>query len=166
MKKIFTLLCLVTFMLASCSNDDDVDFDTIGSTFQEIITFTPQDGFAVEVVVPQGIPVFDSDVALVYISDPIRSAQEPSNVWEPLPRTLFFEGGGFVQFQYNFIFDAQADIASIELFLEGDDLNALNPDITDNQRFRIVIVPSEFAQNTKIDLSDFNAVQSALNLEL
>ncbi|GAA4271657.1 hypothetical protein U6A24_13810 [Aquimarina gracilis] len=165
MKKIFLLLCFTTILFASCSNDDDTDFDTIGSTFEITTTFNAANNFAIEAIVPNNIDVFDSDVALVYVLDPIRSAAEQADVWEPLPRTLFFDGGGFAQYQFNFIFDAQLNIASIEIFLESDDLNALDSDITDNQDFRIVIVPSSFAENTNVDLKDFKAVQSALKLE-
>ncbi len=166
MKKIFTLLCFTTILFTSCSNDDDIiDFDTIGSTFEITTTFNPGNNYSIEAVVPNNIDVFDSDVALVYVLDPIRSAAEQADVWEPLPRTLFFNGGGFAQYQFNFIFDAQQNIASIEIFLESDDLDALAPDITDNQDFRIVIVPSAFAENTTINLKDFKAVESALKLE-
>lgn len=165
MKRIFLLLCFTTILFTSCSNDDDTDFDTIGSTFEITTTFNAANDFRTEAVVPDNIDVFDSDVALVYVLDPVRSAAEQADVWEPLPRTLFFDGGGFAQYQFNFIFDAPQNIASIELFLESDDLGALAPDITDNQDFRIVIVPSAFAENTNIDLKDFKAVESALKLE-
>ncbi|WP_109300844.1 hypothetical protein [Aquimarina sp. AU474] len=164
MKKIFTLLCLATFIFSSCSSDDDTDFDTIGSTFEITGTFNTANNFLVEAVVPDNINVFDSDVALVYVLDPTNSTAQV-DVWEPLPRTFFFNGGGFAQFQFNFIFNAQQNIASVEIFLESDDLTALAADITDNQAFRIVIVPSAFAQSTDINLKDFNAVQKALKLE-
>jgi len=165
MKKIFLLLFSTTFLITSCSSDDDFDSDTIGSTFEITSTFNVTNDFRVEAVVPNNIEVFNADVALVYVLDPIRSAEERADVWEPLPRTFLFEGGGFAQFQFNFILDADRDIASIEIFLESDDLAALQPDITDNQNFRIVIVPSQFAQNSAIDFNNFEAVNAALKLQ-
>ncbi|MCK8520258.1 hypothetical protein M0D21_01695 [Aquimarina sp. D1M17] len=165
MKKIFALLFMTSILFTSCSNDDDTDFDTIGSTFEITATFNAGNDYRIEAVVPNNIDVFDSDVALVYVLDPIQSNAAQADVWEPLPRTFFFDGGGFAQFQFNFIFDAQQNIASIDIFLESDDLAALAPDITDNQDFRIVIVPSSFAEDAKVDLKDFNAVQKALKLE-
>lgn len=165
MKKILTILFLTTVILTSCRNDDDVDLDTIARTFEVTRTFNATNDFAVEAVVPDNVEVFNADVALVYILDPIKSAQENGDVWEPLPRTFNFSPSGFATFRYNFIFDEQQNKASIEIVLDSDDLNALAADITQNQIFRIVVVPSAFAKNTKVDLLDFNAVQSALNLE-
>lgn len=165
MRKIFTLLCLTILLVTSCSNDDDVDLDTIARTFEVTRSFSTSNNFAVEAVVPDNVPVFDADVPLVYILDPITSASENGNVWEPLPRTFNFDGGGFATFRFNFIFDEQQNKASIEILLDSDDLGALSSDLTQNQVFRIVVVPSAFAKNTKVDLSDINAVQSALNLE-
>ncbi len=165
MKKIIALLCFTTLIFTSCVDDDDIDFDTIGKTFEITGTFNAANNFAIEAVVPNNIDVFDSDVALVYILDPVRSAAEQADVWEPLPRTFFFSPSGFAQFQFNFIFDSDINVASIEIFLESDDLGALASDITDNQDFRIVVVPSSFAESTDINLLDFNAVQSELKLE-
>jgi len=147
MKKFFLLLLCTSFLITSCGSDDDFDNDTIGRTFDEIVTFDATNNFAVEIIVPDNIEVFNADVALVFVRDPERSAAEQSDVWEPLPRTLFFPGGGFAQYQFNFIFNEEQNIASLELFLESDNLGGLAPDITNNQRFRIVIVPSAFAQD-------------------
>jgi hypothetical protein len=165
MRKILALLCLATFIFTSCSNDDDTDFDTIGSTFERSGTFNVANDYKIEAVVPDNVVVADSDVALVYILDPEQSTAQV-DVWEPLPRTFFFGPGEFAQFQFNFIFNEAQNIASIDIFIESDDLNDLASDITDNQLFRIVIVPAAFAKNTKVDLTDFNAVQSALKLDL
>jgi len=164
MKKIIALLCFSTLLITSCTSDDDTDFDTIGSTFEITRSFNPANNFTVEVVVPDNVDVFDADVALVYILDPTRSTAQ-LDVWEPLPRTFFFSPSGFAQFQFNVIFDAEQSIASIEIFLESDDLGALAADITDNQVFRIVVVPSAFAENPPVDLNNLEAVKTALKLD-
>lgn len=164
MRKIFALLCLATFIFTSCSNDDDTDFDTIANTFEVTGTFNTANNFRIEAVVPDNVNVLDSDVALVYILDPEKSTAQV-DVWEPLPRTFFFAPGEFAQFQFNFIFNEAQNIASIDIFLESDDLNALAADITDNQSFRIVVIPSTFAKNSKIDFSDFNTVKRELKLK-
>jgi len=47
--------------------------------------------------------------------------------------------------------------------LESDDFDALGSDFTQNQIFRIVIVPSEFAETHNTD--DLNSLLSELDLD-
>ncbi|WP_160114264.1 hypothetical protein [Aquimarina sp. AU119] len=159
MKKIFTLLCITTFMLTSCSNDDDTDFDTIGQSFEvDNVDFRPDiDGFiAVNIPFPAGVEVFDADVVLVYR---LEEVFEGNDVWEPLPTPLIIEAGGELTYRFNFT------INDVDILMDTPDFNLVPPRYTDNQVFRIVIVPSRFAQDSKIDFSDINAVQSALKLD-
>jgi len=165
-RKILPLL-LFTFLLVSCRNDDDnVDFDTIGQTFEiSNVDFITSDGFQaiVNVVVPNSITVFESDVPLVFVLDPVASAANGVDVFEPLPRTFFFNNGGFAQYRFNFIFDEGTGIFDLDLVLESDDFDVLGNDFTQNQIFRIVIVPSEFAETH--DTSNLDTVLSDLNLD-
>lgn len=164
MKKIFILLGFTSLLFTSCYYEDDsVDKDTIATTFEVTRTFDASNNYATEVVAPNSIEVLTADVPLVYILDPVKSAGENGDVWESLPKTFDFGPGQYARFEYNFIFNEKTDVASIEITLKSDDLAALANDITNNQVFRVVIVPSQFAQNPNIDLSDFNAVQAALN---
>ncbi|EDZ65198.1 hypothetical protein NOC27_4 [Nitrosococcus oceani AFC27] len=41
----------------------------------------------------------------------------------------------------------------------------ISTEFTDNQIFRIVILPSEFAPNAKVDKANIDAVMRTLNLE-
>lgn len=164
-RKILPLLCF-TFLLLSCSNDDDINTDTIGQTFEiSNVDFTTTDGFQgiVNVVVPNNITVFESDVPLVFILDPVATAANGVDVFEPLPRSFFFNNGGFAQYRFNFIFDDATGIFDLDLVLESDDFDALGNDFTQNQIFRIVIVPSEFAETHNTD--NLNTVLSELNLD-
>ena len=164
-RKILPLLCF-TFLLFSCSNDDDINTDTIGQTFEiSNVDFTTTDGFQgiVNVVVPNNIVVFESDVPLVFVLDPDATAANGVDVFEPLPRTFFFNDGGFAQYRFNFIFNDATGIFDLDLILESDDFDALSNGFTQNQVFRIVIVPSEFAETHNTD--DLNTVLSELNLD-
>ena len=165
-RKILPLL-LFTFLLVSCRNDDDnTDFDTIGQTFEiSNVDFVSPDGFQafVNVVVPNNVSVFESDVPLVYVLDPAATAANGADVFEPLPRTFFFNNGGFAQYRFNFIFDDATGIFDLDLVLESDDFDTLGNDFTQNQIFRIVIVPSEFAATH--DTDNLNTVLSDLNLD-
>lgn len=171
MKKIFTLLCLATVLLYSCSGNDDhthEEFDTIGQTFEIAnVNFTSTDGLsaAIDFPIPNNVEVFESDVPLVYILDPVLTAEQGTDVWEPLPRTFLFNDGGFAQYRYNFIFDDATGIFDIQVVLESDDFAGLDSSFTSGQIFRVVIVPSAFAKTTDLDFSKFSAVQEALQLE-
>ena len=164
-RKILPLL-LFSFILFSCANDDDINTDTIGQTFEiSNVDFITTDGFqgVVNVVVPSNIAVFESDVPLVFILDPVATAANGVDVFEPLPRSFFFNNGGFAQYRFNFIFDDATGIFDLDLVLESDDFDALGNDFTQNQIFRIVIVPSEFAETHNTD--NLNTVLSELNLD-
>lgn len=166
-RKLLPLLLLSIF-IGSCSNDDDViiDTDTIGQTFEvSNVDFVSADGFEafVNVVVPNNIAVFDSDVPLVFVLDPVATAANGLDVFEPLPRVFFFDDGGFAQYRFNFIFDSVSGVFDLDLVLESDFFDGLGDVFTQNQVFRIVIVPSEFAQTH--DTDNLAEVLSELNLD-
>ncbi len=165
MKKIFLLLCLTTFIFTSCSSDDDTDFDTVGSTFevQNVDFLAPE--FTVNIPIPQNIDILASDVVLVYRLEDVVNNQD---VWEPLPTASFFffndtTGAveGFLNYRYNFTID------DVDIILDFDlpNIDLLTPEFTDNQVFRLVVVPAAFANDSKIDFSDINAVKAALHLQ-
>jgi len=162
MKKIFTLLFVSIFLLTSCSSDDDnVDFDTIGQTLEFTTTFNSGNGFMERFIFDQNI--FDSDVVLVFRLDGVDNGLD---VWEPLPTASFFffndtTGAieGFLNYRFNFT------VGDVDVFLNTDAPGLAGPEFTDNQTFRVVVVPSDFAQNTEVDLSNFNELSTALNLE-
>lgn len=175
MKKILALLFLSSIVFMSCEGDPGPPGpegpqgpsggEFLAQTFEiDNVDFVSTNGTdaAVQIPIPNNIDVFEADVPLVYILDPETSAANNADAWEPLPRVFFF-ADGFAQFRYNFIFDSPT--FDIEIILESDDIASLGTDFTDDQIFRIVVVPSEFINSTKIDLSDFNAVQNALDLK-
>ncbi|WP_074406306.1 MULTISPECIES: hypothetical protein [Aquimarina] len=157
MRKIFALLCLATFIFTSCSNDDDTDFDTIGQTFEiDNVDFIAPE-YAVNIPFPSGIEVFEADVVLVYR---LENVVDGRDVWEPVPTPLIeLDNGGKLTYRFNFTLN------DVDILLDTPDINLIGTNFTDNQVFRIVIVPSTFANNSKIDFSDFKAVQSALKLD-
>lgn len=152
MKKIFLFLALAgTAFFTSCSSDDNADFDTIAQVIETPpLDFNAGGDFAN--LVTFGGPIYDSDVVLVYRLARVNNF----DVWQPLPRTIYFNNGGEIDYDFNFT------SSDVEIFMQSNefaDLNAL-PAYTQNQIFRIVRVPGYFA-NT-IDISDYNAVMNAL----
>ncbi|WP_298539641.1 hypothetical protein [uncultured Aquimarina sp.] len=159
MKKIFTLLFLSSLLFTSCVNDDDADFDTIGTTFEFTTDFNQSNDFLHRFFFNENI--FDSDVVLVYR---LESVNNGLDVWEPLPTaTIFIDdgNGGDITVLYRFNFTS----GDVDVLLESNAFDLVPTSLTNNQTFRVVVVPASFAENTDIDLSDLNEVQSALNLE-
>ncbi|MEW7292933.1 collagen-like protein [Aquimarina sp. 2304DJ70-9] len=166
MKKILFLLSLSLVLFSSCEGDQgppgpEGPPGLIGEAFERTITFTAANEFIERV--PLDPNIVDSDVILVYR---LEAVDNNLDVWEPLPTgSVFFFNDttgaieGFLYYRFNFT------VGDVDIILESDAPDLAGPEFTDNQTFRIVIVPADFATTTDIDLNDFNAVQSALNLE-
>ncbi|ERM84773.1 hypothetical protein P872_23990 [Rhodonellum psychrophilum GCM71 = DSM 17998] len=111
---------------------------TQSNNYEEVFNFTP--------------PIFTSDVVLVFLE---WETQNNNSIWRALPQTVFLEEGVLI---YNFDFSRQ----DFRLFLETTFNAGLLPDVfTRNQKFRVVIVPGEFA-NARIDFSDYEAVMNLI----
>lgn len=153
MKKItFLLVFFGMIALQSCTinADDDVDNDTISEVFEVTRNFGPQNNFSSLVSLnPQ---IFASDVVLVYILWDVDGG-EP--VWRLMPQTVQLMEGD-LQYNYDFTrFDVNLFMSSLDF-----DLAILGPQWTQNQTFRIVIVPGYFSN--RMDYRDYNAVMTQL----
>lgn len=161
MKKILSLLVLASIFFVSCEGDPGPQgppgqdgVNVVGQTFEATVDFGSE--YSVFVEIPSGVEVLDSDVILVYL---LESVEDGEDVWSLLPQTFYLEGGGEVQYNYNHTtFD-------VNIYLHGNiDLDELGPEFTDDQTFRMVVVPSDFALNSNVDLSNYQSVKAALNL--
>jgi hypothetical protein len=156
MKKItFLLVFFGMIALQSCTinNDDEVDNDTISEVFEVTRSFGPQNEFSS--LVALNPPIFASDVVLVYMLWDVDNNGEP--IWRLMPQTVQLLEGD-LQYNYDFTrFD-------VNLFLSSLDFNLaiLGPEWTQNQTFRIVIVPGFFSN--RVDYRDYNAVMNHLGL--
>lgn len=150
MKKIFLFFALAGMaVFTGCNNDDDVDSDTISEVFEiNGVDFFAADNYTV--VVPLNPPIFSSDVVLVYRR--VGSSQG-NPIWRLLPQTYFFPEG-----ELEYITDFTVNDVSINI--DSDFNLGLVPEFTQNQTFRIVIVPGYFS-NT-VDVNNYDAVMSAL----
>jgi hypothetical protein len=152
MKKILLLFAaLGSLTLSSCTDDDRPDNDTIAEVFELTdIDFAPDGSGRYTVLYPLQPTIFDSDVVLVYriVND------EGFLVKQPIPRTLYLDGGDEIDYDFNFtsedilfIMDANFDLADA-------------PAYTQNQSFRVAIVPGYFSST--VDVNDYDAVMAAL----
>lgn len=155
MKKIFLFLAVASAaVFTGCSNDDNVgtyvDNDTYSEVFERNITFT---GPNYSAVVPLTPAIYDSDVILVY-----RRAVDNTGVtvWQPIPRTIYFDNGGELDYDFNFT------SGDVQIFMQNNNLVDLStvPAYTQNQTFRIVIVPGYFSGT--VDVNNYDAVIHAL----
>jgi hypothetical protein len=107
-----------------------------------------------------GIEVRETDVVLVYLSfDQTEDNNgDPVEVWRLLPQTRILDQG-ILQYNYDYTF------FDVNIFLEADfDLGTLPAGDTDNQFFRIAILPAEFVQTAKLDKSNIASVMSSLGI--
>lgn len=171
MKKIFTLLFISTFIFTSCSDEGprgpqgppgepgeggfigsviDIEGDlTAGNNYELFVDFEEA-----------GIEVFETDAVLVYrkVGEDGTAGGAPVEVFRMLPQTHFLEGGTL---QYNFDFT----FFDIFIYLDGTiDFAALDAEYTQDQLFRIIVVPADFA-TSGIDLSSMNNVLNALEIQ-
>ncbi|XLS27739.1 collagen-like protein [Flavobacteriaceae bacterium M23B6Z8] len=169
MKHLGKLLLAFSVLFISCEGDpgppgrdglDGLDGDTfIGTVFETPpVNFNINNEFSFTFNFPTNFEVFESDAILVYLLEDVTGDGNggEADIWTPLPQTFFLnEGTLLYSFNHTFF-----DVA---LFLDGNYDLALTPDgFTQNQIFRIVVVPAEFGQASRVDLSNFSQVMEAL----
>lgn len=122
-------------------------------------SFTPENNYSLlYTFADDGIEVFESDVVLVYLLwEEIEDPDGNISVWRPMPQTRILDQG-LLLYNYDHTF------LDVSLFLESDfDLGTLQAGDTQNQVFRIAVVPAEFANSEDFNPADFNSVMNALN---
>lgn len=124
----------------------------VASAFEIEIDFTADNNF--EFIEPYGFDLFPSDVTLVYI---LWDTIDGQDIWRLMPQTVAFDDGDLI-YNYDFTQD------DVRFFLDGTtDLLALDDIWTQNQIFRVVVVPADNIDG--IDRSNLNLIMEATNLE-
>lgn len=170
MKKIVSLLCLsLVIVLTSCEGPqgppglDGLDGrDGINGQDAEIakifelenVNFSSDNNFAIGFTFPQ--PIFESDIVLVYRLEDVFDGKD---IWEPLPTaTIFLDGGTDVLYRFNFSFD------DVDILLESNNPEQVPTDLTNNQVFRIVVVPAAFATTKNANELSLQSIMKEYNL--
>lgn len=101
-------------------------------------------------------PILAADVVLVYL---LWDVDGNAPIWRMMPQTVQLNEGDL---QYNFDFTR----FDVNLFLSSADfpLTILGPQWTNNQTFRIVLIPGYFGSNLRINYNDYDAVMAMLGL--
>lgn len=124
----------------------------VAEVFQENVDFVAEDDF--EVIFEFNPVIEEGDVLLVYIR---WETDGGTSIWRALPQTVFFEQGVLM---YNFDFTR----SDFRLFLDGPlDYSLLGPEWTQDQTFRVVIVPGDFS-GSRIDWTNYDAVTKMLGI--
>ncbi|MAZ26130.1 MAG: dihydrolipoamide dehydrogenase [Cytophagaceae bacterium] len=171
MKRIFGLLAILTIVLTSCEGDpgpqgppgqDGVNI--VGTTFEINSTFEYNNdsnlwstGF-ITFSDFTDVEVLESDAVLIYRLDGEGTLNDGSSVdeWSMLPQN-FFTNEGTLQYVFNHTF------VDAEIFIDGNyDTSNISTGFTDDQVFRIVIVPSDFASQFTGDINNLSEVMNAL----
>ena len=155
MKKIFLLLTVaITAGLQSCSvpegppgQQGQPGYNVEAEVFEVTTTFSQSNGFAK--LVTLNPPILSSDMVLVYR---LYGASGGSDLWRLLPQTVYVAQGNF---DYNYDFTKN----DINIFLDASfDLNTLALAWTQNQTFRVVIIPGYFSKTGKVIAKDYKSV--------
>lgn len=160
MKKITLVLAFIGMItLQSCTVNDNsgdaIDNDTISEVFEySNVNFFPNSYSAV-LTYPHAI--FNSDMVLVYR---LSGSFQGEDVWKQLPETYYF-ADGTLDLKYDFDFTR----FDTQVYMEGFDLAGVSSSYRLNQVFRVVIVPAYFGKMGRVNLSDYNAVVKALNID-
>ena len=160
--KITLIVALLSIiMLQSCTVREEVaapnyqDNDTISAVKEVTVSFTNGNDYSRLITFNR--PLFNSDMVLVYhLYDVVNG----NDVWRQMPQTYYLGATG--ELGYNFDFTK----VDVNIFLEANfNLNSLAPSWTQNQTFRIVIVPANFAGKTSINHANYNEVIKSYNLD-
>lgn len=155
MKKITLILAFIGMItLNSCTvnevvdNQPQYDNDTIAEVFEVTTSFGPNNDYSRLVTFNPAI--YSSDMVLVYhLYDVVNGA----DVWRLMPQTYYFDGG--IELDYNYDFTRY----DVNIFLDSNaSLNSFASAWTQNQTFRLVVVPGSFTnRKAEADYSDYEA---------
>lgn len=140
MKNLFVLSVLSLLLFTSCEGPEGPPgppgINILGQVFEVTIDLNANTNYQQAITIPTNIEVFESDAILVYRWE---GSFDGADVWTPLPTTYFNANGTYLYTFNHTFFD-------VLFFLDGDfDLNTLGNEWTDDQSFRIAVVPAEFA---------------------
>jgi len=161
-KKITLVLAFIAMIgLQSCTvnegREDFVDNDTISEVLEVTTSFSQSNNYSRLVTINP--PIFASDMILVYHLSDVAGG---TDVWRLMPQAYYFDNGGELNYNFDFTrFD-------VSLFLDANfNLNNLAPTWTQNQTFRIVIIPGYFSgkRSNAVNFNDYNATLKAYNID-
>lgn len=178
MKTITTLLLVVTaLLLSSCDGQqgppgppgppgaDGLDgadgTSLLGSVFEFTGTFSAENDYTLYYSFPNDFIVYDGDVVMVYIRWETVDATDGStlNVWRPLPKTSYLDNGQELMYDFDYT------VGDVQIYLDGTvDFSTLAAADTDDQFFRIAVIPATVLQDKSVDINSLSSVMKSLHI--
>ncbi len=172
MKKFVTLLFVSVFTLTSCSDDGAVGppgppgedgINILGTTYEYDVNFEYLASGNYHSAFLDFDQIKISDGVLVYRLEVAQDSNgNDIDTWSLLPQVFFLEQG-IIQYVFTHT------TVDVELIIDGNfDLSNLENGFTQNQVFRVIVVPSDpasFVSSTGVDLSNMEAVLETLNID-
>lgn len=155
-------LILAALFFISCEGDPgpmgpEGPAGPVGQAFEvEGVDFNESNDYYSEPFSFDGIEVLESDIVAVYwLWD---TDEDAGDIWQPLPASIYFEDGSEMQYSFDHTaFDVQ-------LFLYGNvDLSTVGDDYTQDQVFKVVILPADYVEANKVDVSNMKEVMKAVD---
>lgn len=164
MKKLTALLSIL--FLASCQLDSGTvgpqgppgPAGPVGQAFEVQADFSSANNYMQIFEFPPEVEVLESDIVVVYLLWDVDS-ETGNDIWQQLPVSIFFSNG---ELQYAF----DHTVADVKLFLTGDvDLGTVGSAYTQDQVFRVAILPVDYVQDNNINLGNMDEVMNAVGGE-
>jgi len=124
-------------------------------------TFTLDNDYGIRHTFDNTIEVLPTDVVLVYLLWDQAEATDGSaiDIWRLLPQTRILDQG-ILMYNYEHTF------VDVDIFLEADfDLGTLTAGDTENQIFRIAVLPAETTGKSSLDRTNIDSVMAYLGVE-
>uniref|UniRef100_UPI003217FADE hypothetical protein n=1 Tax=uncultured Draconibacterium sp. TaxID=1573823 RepID=UPI003217FADE len=169
MKKLTSILfIIVASVLVSCEGPTGpigppgADAE-IGTIFELHGDFTSGNNYTLYTEFPNDLVVYDSDVVLAYI---LWDQVDGMDVWRLLPQTVVLKDNGSGEtdvIQYNF----DHTLNDVQVFLEFTvPANELLPSETDDQIFRIAVLPAVSLKKEGVDISNLSSLMSSPGIQM
>lgn len=134
----------------------------LGTVFEIEDDFTLTNEYNLRYEFPSSFKVYDTDIVLVYMLWETIHYNDNTydDVWRLMPQTRIFNTQeGTLLLQYNFDYT----LYDVQIFLDGDvDFRTLSPGDLENQIFRIVVLPADFAAQANVN--NYNSVINSPDL--
>ena len=170
-KKLIPLLFIIAALFQACSGSDGRDgapgldgVNIVGQTFEvENVDFNTANNFRYVQTYASAklIDVRESDAVLIYV---LWEVVDQDPIWRLLPQAIDMPRGVTYNFDYS--------PADFSVFIDAPTAAlkaSLSADFTQNQTFRIVVIPSDFTDARKntagLDYNNYNAVKEYFNLD-
>lgn len=159
-------LILTVILLTSCQGEqgppgaDGLDGTSLlGSVFEKTGTFDASNDYSLNFTFPSDFEIFSSDVVMVYILWGQTDDEQPLDIWQPLPHNTLLGSGEILQYNFDYT------MADVYIYLDATvDRSTLPQGDTDNQTFRIAVIPAAVAKDKSINLNSMGSVMRAMKV--